>query len=91
MIKNASSGASWLMFDNKRGAANMVSQRLYANVTDPEDAGTADGMDFVSNGFKIRSSTGSSASSNSSGSTFIYMAFAEHPFVTSEGVHTTAR
>ena len=90
MIKNANSARSWLIFDNKRGATNIVSQRLYANVTDPEDAGTADSMDFVSNGFKIRSSTGSSTASNSSGSKFIYMAFGS-TFVSSKGVPTTAR
>ena len=88
MIKNTSSAASWLMFDNKRGAG---SKRLYANDQQGEDTNTADGMDFVSNGFKIRSSTGGSAASNASGSTFIYMAFAESPFVSSEGVPTTAR
>ena len=45
-------------------------------------------LDFLSNGFKIR--TGSSAV-NTSGGTYIYMAFAEHPFVSSEGVPVTAR
>jgi len=91
MIRRTDSGASWLIFDNKRGATNMVSQRLYANDAQGEDTGTADGMDFVSNGFKIRSSTGSSSSSNASGATYIYMAFAEHPFVSSKGVPVTAR
>jgi hypothetical protein len=49
---------------------------------------TETNWDFVSNGFKIRSSwTGK----NASGGTYIYMAFAENPFVSSKGIPTTAR
>jgi hypothetical protein len=46
-------------------------------------------MDLVSNGFKLRNTNG-----NMNGSlvhTYIYMAFAENPFVTSTGVPATAR
>ena len=43
---------------------------------------------FLSNGFKLRTSE---AEGNGSGHTYIYMAFAENPFVTSTGVPTTAR
>jgi hypothetical protein len=39
-------------------------------------------MDFLSNGFKLRLT---SAAWNASGGTYIYMAFAEHPFKTSNG------
>jgi len=45
-------------------------------------------MDFLSNGIKLRRSTGGR---NASSSTYIYMAFAEHPFVSSKGVPVTAR
>ena len=45
-------------------------------------------VDFLSNGFKIRTSD---SNYNDSGDTFIYLAFAERPFVTSEGVPTVAR
>jgi hypothetical protein len=44
-------------------------------------------MDFTSQGFKIR---GNNDEANGS-ETFIYMAFAESPFVSSSGVPTTAR
>ena len=44
--------------------------------------------DFLSNGFKLRDSQ---TIVNGSGSTFIYMAFAENPFVTSTGIPTPAR
>ena len=40
-------------------------------------------MDFVSNGFKLRQSVGDI---NTSGGTYIYMAFAENPLVATNGV-----
>ena len=43
---------------------------------------------MLSNGFKLRESGGGY---NASGGTYIYMAFAESPLVTSKGVPTTAR
>ena len=46
------------------------------------------GYDFLSNGFKVRTSN---AGNNRSGGTYIYMTFAEHPFVSSEGVPVTAK
>ena len=51
------------------------------------DASSID-IDFLSNGFKNRSNN---AQLNSNGVNYIYMAFAEHPFVSSKGVPTTAR
>ena len=45
-------------------------------------------MDFLSNGFKMRATDGAT---NGSGRRYIYMAFAESPFVSSEGIPTTAR
>jgi len=43
---------------------------------------------MLSNGFKHR---GDGSAPNASSSTYIYMAFAESPFVSSKGVPTTAR
>lgn len=43
-------------------------------------------IDFLSNGFKKTDTF-----NNASGQTYIYMAFAEHPFVSSTGTPTTAR
>ena len=45
-------------------------------------------MDFLSNGFKIRHNDNAW---NGNGNNFVYMAFAEHPFVTSNGAHNNAR
>ena len=81
------------MLDNKRGTFNLQSTTLYTNTSDVEDSTTTNfGMDFLSNGMKMRTS-GSYAtnSNNASGNTYIYMAFAENPFVSSKGIPTTAR
>ena len=60
---------------------------LFPNASDAESVNLSNhGFDFLSNGFKNRG-TGQ----NDDGDTFIYMAFAESPFVSSEGVPTTAR
>ena len=45
-------------------------------------------VDLLSNGFKVRTTD---AGQNGSGNNYIYMAFAEHPFVSSTGTPTTAR
>ena len=45
-------------------------------------------IDLLSNGFKLRQDF---SHTNTDGGTFIYVAFASSPFVSSEGVPTTAR
>ena len=81
------SGNSWRIFDNKRPGFNTSSFKfIHANLTNAEDTG--DVMDLNGNGFKIRTN---SSDQNSSGATYIYMAFAESPFVNSNGIPTNAR
>ena len=90
MVKRTNSTGYWVMFDNTRQTENENNSWLLAN--DTSDEGTnSTGMDFVSNGFKLRNSSTASVHNNISGSTYIYMAFAEHPFVSSKGVPVTAR
>jgi len=89
MIKDFdNSGNSWLISDNKRNTFNVADDRLFADLNNaenqPSDSG---GIDFVSNGFKVRTNDGST---NASG-TRIFMAFAEQPFVNSNGVPCNAR
>jgi hypothetical protein len=81
------------MLDNKRGTYNLQSTTLYPNTSDVETSTTTNfGMDFLSNGMKMRTSGGyTTNSNNASGNTYIYMAFAENPFVSSKGIPTTAR
>ena len=87
MTKIISSADDWQICDNKRDPDNAVFSQLNANSSAAQNDGDAK-VDFLSNGFKIRKSGGSW---NASGSSFIYMAFAEQPLVTSSGVPATAR
>jgi hypothetical protein len=86
MVKSTGAGANWLMQNNKILGYNPSNAELYANLTNAEV--TADRADLLSNGFKARINSGEN---NSSGVTYIYMAFAETPFVTSGGIPVTAR
>ena len=90
MLKRTDSSNNWNIFDSKRDVDNQVGNVLYANLTSAEeaDASHSSANDFLSNGLKLKE-TGNAV--NGSGATFIYMAFAEHPFVSSEGVPVTAR
>ena len=87
MVKNIDAAYGWQILDNKRDPHNVRNQSLFANLTNVEDVTTADETDFLSNGFKNREG-GNSANDNY---TYIYMAFAENPFVTSGAVPVTAR
>ena len=87
MVKNASATSAWEIYDSKSLGYNDKNYQLRANANDALSAVT-DYVDFVSNGFKVRhNSTGI----NEAADNFIYMAFAESPFVTSTGVPGTAR
>jgi hypothetical protein len=85
--ESSSAGNNWQIGDNKRNGYNVIAPRLEASTSDSEYTNLS-WVDFVSNGFKIRSSDGAF---NTSGNTYIYMAFAENPFVTSTSIPTTAR
>ena len=87
-----SAGDGWFLYDNKRprstSTGNYINNKLSPDSTAAESGNVYDAVDFLSNGFKLRTGR---AGSNASGSTYIYMAFAENPFVTSTGVPATAR
>jgi len=85
-VKEGDNANDWDTRDAARNSHNPVDNWLRFNTTDAE--GDSDGIDFLSNGFKIRQA---SNRTNRDGGTMLYMAFAEHPFVSSEGVPCTAR
>jgi|7_EtaG_2_1085326.scaffolds.fasta_scaffold65125_1 hypothetical protein len=87
ITKRTDGVAGWSVKNNKTDPENPVDRALFANATDAE-ATDQYIIDFLSNGFKIRDA---SAGVNGSGSTYIYMAFAEAPFVNSNGVPCNAR
>ena len=88
MVKKTSSAENWFLIDNKRHPINDGQiPRVIPNNNDAESEDASIAGDFLSNGFKIRATQNMI---NESG-TYIYLAFAESPFVSSEGVPTTAR
>ena len=75
---DSSSGGEWVIQDTTRREFNPVNVSLYPNLSNAEATGeTFRVQDTLSNGFKLRSSA---AQCNASGGTYIYLAFAEHPF-----------
>jgi len=87
MMKRTDSTGEWKLVDNKRFGYNPSNRVLVPSSSAAEQ--TDDNIfDIVSNGIKIRNS---GAALNASGGSFIYMAFAENPFVTSTGIAGTAR
>jgi hypothetical protein len=77
MLKRSSAaGAPWSMIDTSRSPYNAAALELDANSTAAEYA-AGNGMDVLSNGFKLRASD---YFNSGSGETFIYAAFAENPF-----------
>ena len=90
MIKKTdSAGNPWAIYDTVRDTNNPNTFLLRANASnaDADDSGYSD-HDHLSNGFKLRQTW---SGINASGGTYIYMAFAENPFVSSKGIPTTAR
>ena len=77
MIKNTDTTGWWFMYDVKRETYNPQRTIFGANVSDAEYYDNAYKIDILSNGFKAR---GSQPEINKSGSSIIYLAFAESPF-----------
>ena len=84
-IDTSSSDQGWNIFDTKRDGYNVDNDQLLANDSGAEV--TTDRLDIVSNGVKMRNA----GSQTNSAQTYIYLAFAESPFVSSKGTPTTAR
>ena len=85
--QSSSAGNQWEMRDNLRDVTfNPTDKALAPNLSSAEF--TTDPIDLLSNGFKFR---GGNGQDNGSGSTYIYMCFAENPFTTSTGIPCTAR
>jgi hypothetical protein len=78
MIKRTNAATPWCMWDNKRNTFNLTQNYLYANDAGAEGSGASIDMDMLSNGFKLKNS---SSFLNTSGDSFIYMAFASEPLI----------
>jgi hypothetical protein len=79
LIKGSSvANTDWAIIDTARDTYNIATDYLAANSSGAEQ--TLNLLDVVSNGFKIKAYTDST---NQNGQTFVWAAFAEHPFATS--------
>ena len=87
ILKGSSASGSWYMLDSKRDVDNVAHHAVEAQSPAAEYT-NYNFIDMLSNGFKLRLGT---SEVNTSGNSYIYMAFAENPFTTSTGVPTTAR
>ena len=79
---------NWRMMDSTRDTENRTGKQLFPNLSNAESDFTTGGVEYYSNGFKIRTD---SAQYNTSGETYIYMAWAEFPLGTPFGVSANAR
>jgi len=76
-LKRIDAVNDWTIKDTTRNTFNSVSHALIPDATNTEYTATWVYVDMLSNGFKVRSTDNSQ---NTNGGTYIYMAFAEHPF-----------
>ena len=86
LVKNADEASNdWKIYDGTRNPHNVVTQVLYPNLSNGEDANT--GVDFLSNGFKWRDS----GSAQNGAETIIYAAWAHQPMNNLYGAQSNAR
>ena len=90
VIKRLDGTTGWVMISNPPNTENLNADNplLYLNSTAAQATVSYVKVDFVSNGFKLRDS---SAVVNTNGGHFVYWAFAEFPFVSSNSKAGTAR
>ena len=88
MVKSTNTTTEWHVSDSSRRPENPNNSYISASSSAAEN--TSNPTDFLSNGFKIRTSNNGW---NKSGDTFIYWAFAEEPLVANvgQGVPATAK
>ena len=79
MLREVTNADNWIIMDNRRLGYNKLNYHLFPNLNSAEYA--SDRVEFRSNGMKVIDNDGSI---NTSGATYIYMAFAENPFVAND-------
>ena len=87
IIKRTDAAEAWVTLDTARNPFNGMDARLFPNQNTAESTSQVI-IDSLSNGFKLRTAD---SAYNGNAASYIYMAFAENPFVTSTGIPTTAR
>jgi len=77
MVKRTNSTGNWNIQDSSRNSINPTNRILLPNGANGEEQNSVWNVDFVSNGFKIRTADGLW-----NDGTYIFAAFAESPFKT---------
>ena len=85
--KKTNDVGDWRIDDNKRDGYNTVDFTLFPNESHASTQSAGYAYDLLSNGFKAR---GNSGNQNTSGGTYMYMAFGQ-PIISNSGVCATAR
>ena len=88
IIKRTDSTDDWKMHTKKVEVHNPLNQSVKINSNVAEATETDHEIDFLSNGFKLRENN---SAFNADGGTYVYMAWAESPFVNSNGIPNNAR
>ena len=88
MFKNTGASQSWYIYDIKRRTFNPLNTFVKADTNQPDSTSGVNLFDVCANGIKIR---GDGSVINSDGVTYVYMAFADAPFVNSKGVPCNAK
>jgi len=88
VVRSYTTASSWNFMDNKRQTYNDGTiPYIKANLNEAEITANSN-MDFLSNGFKLRTTDNDF---NGSGQSYIFMAFAENPLVGTNNIPATAR
>ncbi len=92
IVKESDGADGWGLYDNKRNdlPGNTTSFLTQAQSSDTESNAVANQIDFLSNGFRVCAAGTNGDFINEDGKTYIYAAFAEAPFVNSNGVPCNA-
>lgn len=93
LIKNDNSTGDWIIWDNERNKFNPVDRQIWPYTSSGtygqyDQVGSSYPLDFLSNGFKMRTTD---ADMNDSGRTYIYAAWAAAPTFNLYGGQSNAR
>ena len=77
MIRRTNSGNHWVIYDSARSTSNVIDDFLRSDTNDGNSTSSQVNVDFLSNGFKLRSGFDIV---NAGSGTYFYMAFAENAF-----------
>ena len=88
IIKPFDNQSNWFIIDSTREPTNPAGNKFFYADANNAEVSSDKSVDLLSNGFKCRAATGFHNDNNIN---YIYMAFAEYPFVSSKGTPITAR